>query len=271
MRTSLVCALVALAAANNTGCKKSGESQGGAASTSLTIAGSNSMLPLAEEWAEAYMAKNPGKRVAVQGGGSASGVKAALTGSADIGNVSRDLHTDEVGLVPTTIARDGISVIVNQKSPVTGLTMAQVKGIFTGTIKNWKDVGGPDHIITVISREEGSGARASFEEIALDKAKVNNTAIVQASTGGIREMVRSDESAIAFITMGQMSGDVRALKIDGVDATEQNVGNNTYRIAHPFNMVTKGAPAGQAKVYLDFLLSPEGQAMVKKQGLIPIK
>lgn len=266
---SLFC-LASLSLLSATGCKRA-TSSGAGGNSSITVAGSNSMLPFVEAWGEAYMAAYPDRKVNVQGGGSTAGVKAAQTGSAQIGDVSRDLHADETGLTPTTVARDGLSVVVEPGNPVSEMTLAQVKAIFTGKAKSWKEFGGPDVPITVITREEGSGARGAFEEIALNKEHISSTALVQDSTGGIREMVHQDRNAIGFGTMGQMQTNVKALKINAVAATEENVANGTYPLVHPFLMVTKGPPAGAAKEFIDWVLSPAGQALAKKEGLIPAR
>lgn len=254
-------------------CKRSASTPGGAgpAGAGLTVAGSNSMLPFVEGWAELYTKKFPDRKVSVQGGGSTAGVRAAQSGAADVGDVSRDLKPDETGLEKIVVARDGISVVVHRANPVAALTVAQIKAVFTGKTKSWKELGGEDHPITVITREEGSGARGAFEELALDKEHVSTNAIVVDSTGGIREMVKSDPNAIAFGTMGQMNDDVKAVRVNGVEATPANVAAGTYPLVHPFLMVTKGAPKPAAKDFIDFVLSDEGQALAKKEGLIPAK
>jgi phosphate transport system substrate-binding protein len=276
MRRALSILVAATTIFSLSACKRAGSTDpaGGAAGASgsaITVAGSNSMLPFVESWAEQYTKKFPERKVNVQGGGSTAGVKGASTGAADIGDVSRDLKPEETGLEKTVVARDGISVVVARQNPVSALTLAQVKGIFTGKTKSWKELGGEDKPITVITREEGSGARGAFEELALDKEHVSASAIVVDSTGGIREMVKTDANAIAFGTMGQMNGDVKALKLNGADATEANVANGSYPLVHPFLMVTRGAPKPAAKDFIDFVLSAEGQALVRKEGLISPK
>lgn len=243
-----------------------GAAKGGA----ITVAGSTSVQPFAEKWAEAWAAKK-GAQVNVQGGGSTAGVKAAQTGAAQIGTVSRDLKPEEKGLKEIVVARDGISVIVNPGNAVGDLTLEQVKGIFTGAIKNWKEVGGADKPITVITREEGSGTRGAFEELALKGGKIGNTALVQDSTGAVREMVHGDASAVGYISLGQVNDQIKPVKLAGVEPSEANVVAKTYPLVRPFLFVTQGEPSGATREFIDFVLSTEGQELVRKEGLIPAK
>ena len=260
-------------------CKRSGDAASGGAATggapaagaALTVAGSTSVQPFAEKWAEEYSKKHPGAQINVQGGGSTAGVKAAQTGAAQIGTVSRDLKPDESGLTAVTVARDGIAVIVNPASKLADLTADQVKGVFGGTIKSWKELGGEDKPITVITREEGSGTRGAFEELVMKKDKIATTALVQDSTGAVREMVHGDANAIGYISLGQVNDQIKALKLAGVEATEANVVAGKYPLVRPFQFVFKTAPAGAVKDFLDFVLSADGQAMVRKEGLIAAK
>ena len=253
-----------------TGCKRSGTS-GAGGSSALTIAGSTSVQPFAEKWAEAYGAKHAGVQINVQGGGSTAGVKAASTGAAQIGTVSRDLKADEKGLNEIVVARDGIAVIVNPGSGVTDLTLEQVRGIFSGATRSWKELGGADKPLTVITREEGSGTRGAFEELVMNKQKISTSALVQDSTGAVREMVHNDPAAVGYISLGQVNDQIKAIKLAGVDATEANVVAKKYPLVRPFLFVTKGEPAGAVKDFLDFVLSAEGQDLIRKEGLIPAK
>jgi phosphate transport system substrate-binding protein len=250
-------------------CKSSTSSP--AAAAAITVAGSTSVQPFVEKWSEAYGVKHPGAQINVQGGGSTAGIKAAQTGAAQIGTVSRELKGDEAGLTSIVVARDGIAIIVNPANPVAELTLAQAKAIFTGQTKSWKELGGADKPITVITREEGSGTRGAFEELALDKGKVASSALVQDSTGAVREMVHGDPAAIGYISLGQVNDQVKALKLGGVAATEPNVVAGTYPLVRPFLFVVKGAPTGAGKDFIDYVLSPDGQALARKEGLIPAK
>ncbi|MCC6995248.1 MAG: phosphate ABC transporter substrate-binding protein [Deltaproteobacteria bacterium] len=251
------------------GCKKKSSGGGGGKADTITIAGSTSVQPFAEKWAEEYK----GGQVDVQAGGSTAGIKAVKEGTAAIGMSSRELHEEEkAGLVTTVVARDGIAVIMHPSNPVGDLTVEQVRDIYAGKITNWKDVGGADKGITVITREEGSGTRGAFEELVMGKeAHIAASAIVQGQTGGVRTMVTGDEAAIGYISIGQLTPKVKAAKLGGVEATEANVANGTYSVKRPFLFITKGEPAGAAKAFIDYVLSAEGQELARKEGLVPAK
>lgn len=238
----------------------------------ITIAGSTSVQPFSEVLAEKFMEKNPKVKVNVQGGGSGQGIQAAASGAAQIGSSSRELTTQEKAmLVETKIAMDGIAVVVNPANPLAGLTADQVKNIFLGNIKNWKEVGGPDAAITVVSREEGSGTRNAFEELLLAKQPAVKTAIVQASTGAVKTTIAGDRNAIGYDSLAAVDSSIKALQIDGVEATAANVKNGSYKASRPFLYLTKGQPEGVIKAFIDFVMSDEGQQIVVKQGAISVK
>lgn len=240
-------------------------------SGSIDIAGSTSVQPLSEELAMEFMGLNPEAKINVAGGGSSAGIKAAESGTADIGASSRELKPDEKAVKEILIAKDGIAVIVNSNNPVSDVTMDQIKKIFSGEITSWKDLGGKDHPITVIIREDGSGTRGAFQEIVLGKDKhFTDKAIIQNSTGSLRTAVAKDPSAIGFISLGALNPDVKALKIDGVKISKDNILNNSYKIARPFLYLTKDEPQGLVKSFIDFILSPEGQKIVERE-FIPVK
>ena len=243
---------------------------GGAAaaelSGSLKMSGSTSVQPLAEELTQVFMKENPKVQITVTGGGSGVGIKDAADGKVNIGNVSRDLKdSDPKGLVATTIAKDAIVIVVNSKNPADKLTTDQVKKIYTGAITNWKDIGGKNAPIIVNSRTAPSGTFDFFKEKFLGEDNVIATAKQHASNGLVRHAVAGNENAIGFISMGFLDSSVKAPTLDGVKPTLENAKNGTYKVVRPFIMVTKGAPTGLAKSFLDFVLSSEGQSIVKKE------
>ncbi len=256
-------------AASVSACKRHDAAGGG----TITLAGSTSVQPFAEKWAEAYMKKNDKVKINVQGGGSTAGVKAATDGAAQIGTVSRDLKPDEAkALTATIVARDGIAVVVNPKNPVADLTLDQVKGIYAGTITNWSEIpGGQDGPVHVITREEGSGTRDAFSELALNKQKIFDKAQVLDSTGSVRTTVAGDANAIGYISLGQVDASVKAAKLGGVEASEASIDAGQYPLSRPFIFATKGAPTGEVKAFIDWITGPEGQALTRKEGLLPPK
>jgi len=239
-------------------------------SGSIQIAGSTSVQPLSEELAMEFMSKYPDVKINVAGGGSGAGIKAAQDGTCDIGASSRELKPEEKNVNEFIIAKDAIAVIVNPANSVSDLTMEQIKSIFSGEVTNWKDLGGKDAPITVVIREDGSGTRGAFEEIVLGDIKFTDKAIIQNSTGALRTTVAGTPDAIGFVSLGALNDEVKALKIDGVDVTKENVLSNSYKVARPFIYMTKEEPVGLTKHFIDFVLSSEGQKIVERD-FIPIE
>jgi phosphate transport system substrate-binding protein len=246
-----------------TGCGKRAES--------VTLAGSTAFAPFAEKLGSLYMAQTSGVRIAVQGGGSTVGIQAAQQGKAQIGMADLvKLPPEADGLTPVVVARDGIAVILNPANPVNNLTMDQVRGIFCGTIRNWKEVGGQDGAITLVSREAGSGTRSSFEQI-VGQVRLAEGALVQDSNGSIRETVAGDPLAIGYLSHGLVNEKIKGVKIDGQPCTTEAVMANQYGLVRPIFLLTKGAPQGAAQAFMNFILSEQGQAQIRKDGLIPAK
>jgi phosphate transport system substrate-binding protein len=244
------------------------------AAGTITEAGSTTVEPLAERLADEYMQKHPDIRVITGGGGTAVGITSVNNGLVDIGAASRELKADEPQLLRHLLARDGIAIVTSTKNPVTGLTKTQARDVFSGVIKNWNELGGPDRAITVVVREEGSGTRGAFEEMVMAKPEpavlVTNRALQQNTNVGIRTYVAGNEYAIGFISFGYLNDKVKALSIDGVEATEENAKNETYPIVRPLYFLSKEAPTALVKRFIDFCLSAEGQAIVAEEGYISI-
>jgi phosphate transport system substrate-binding protein len=216
------------------------------------------------------MSEHRGISLNVQGGGSSSGVQAARSGAAQIGMSSRKLKPAETDLLAVTIAWDAIAVIASPSNPVAALTLAQVKDIFAGRVTRWSQLGGADRPITVIAREEGSGTRGAFDEMVLQKDDITPRALFQDSNGAVREIVAQDRNAIGYMSLGMTDPRVRVLAINGVEPSVATVVNATYKLVRPFLFVLKGAPEGEAKRFIDFILSPRGQAILAREGLIPV-
>jgi phosphate transport system substrate-binding protein len=245
--------------------------RGGRSQTDMTLAGSTSIQPFADKWAEVFMEKRPGVGVNVQGGDSSAGIQACKSGACQIGMSSRELKSDEKDLVEIVVARDGLAIIVHSSNPVRGAKVAEVKQIFAGDLRNWKFLGGPDRPITVVTREEGSGTRGAFQELVMGKTRIFKGAITEDSNGTVREIVAHDPYSIGFISLGLVNERVRALELDGATATGENIENGRYKLVRPFLFVSRGQPDGRAREFIDFVLSAEGQALIKKEGLLPVK
>jgi phosphate transport system substrate-binding protein len=243
---------------------------GTSSSSKITIVGSTSVQPVAEKLATAYMKENPNVKITVQGGGTAVGIKSAQDGTANIGTASKALKANETqGLTQTTLGQDGVVAIVSNSNAVSGLTKDQLKGIFSGNITNWNQVGGPNAKINVIVREDGSGTRDAFQELVLGKTS-NGTkvafvqsAIVQSSTEAVQQAVSQDPNAIGFISFASLGNQTKALKVDGIAVSEATIADGTYKIQRPFLFLVKGEATGQVKAFIDWVMGPAGQAILK--------
>ncbi len=238
--------------------------------TGITVAGSTSVEPFAELLAEEYMRRHPESHIYVQGGGSTAGIEAAKTRAANIGMSSRSLLPDEKYLYAVTIAKDAIAVIVHPKNPASDLSLSQIKQVFSGKIKSWNDLGGAVRPITLVSREEGSGTRESFQKFVMGKEEIGLESLVQDSNGAIRQVVSNDPNAIGYISLGLVNEKVKPLKISGVEPNVTDIENGTYTLVRPFLFVFNGEPAGEAKSFLEFVLSPTAQNLLSKEGLVTV-
>ncbi|MFO8037465.1 MAG: phosphate ABC transporter substrate-binding protein [Anaerolineales bacterium] len=244
----------------------------------LQLAGSTTVQPLAEVLSEAFMDMHPDVRIEIQGGGSSTGVTSAGEGTVDIGNASRNIKESEFDEFPDlqvfTIAYDGIAIVTHPDTELESLTLDQVRAIFGGEITNFSEVGGPDAPITVVSREEGSGTRAAFEELVMEDGDemtpIYEMALLQQSNGQVRTTVSTTPNSIGFLSFGFLDESTNSVPIDGVEPTVSNVASGDYTVFRPLNMLTNGEPGELAGSFLDFILSAEGQEIVA-EDYIPVK
>ncbi len=209
--------------------------------------------------------------VTIQGGGSAVGIQSTLSGAAQIGMADLVILPPEArSLYSIIVARDGIALIVNLKNTINNLTIQQVQGIYNGKIKNWKEIGGRDHPITVISREAGSGTRSSFEDI-IKNISLTKEAIIQDSNGTVRETVINDVNAIGYLSHGLINEKIKPLSVNGISCTTEAIVSGNYVLVRPIYLLTKGAPKDKIKGFIDYILSSQGQETIKSSGLIPAK
>jgi len=243
-------------------------------SGSVSMSGSTSMEKLANAVAESFMEKYPNVTVTAEFTGSSAGIESVLAGSVDIGNSSRNLKDDEksAGAVENIVAIDGIAVVADPANKVEDLTKDQLVSIYTGETKNWSEVGGDDQAIVVVGREAGSGTRGAFEEL-LDIADACVYANELDSTGAVMAKIASTPGAIGYVSLDVVDDSVKALKLDGVDATEENIKAGNYALSRPFVMATKGEISEQkteVQALFDYLTSDEGKALIKSVGLITV-
>jgi phosphate transport system substrate-binding protein len=249
------------------------------AAGTVVIKGSTTVLPIAQAAAEAFMKKNPDVNISLSGGGSGDGIKALIDQSTDITNSSRDLKPEEIKLaksrgvnpVAHRVAIDAIVPIVHPSNPVKDLTIEQLSLIYQGKITNWKEVGGTNKKIVVISRDTSSGTYETWEQRVLHKAKVTPRAQLQASNGAIVQAISKNRYAIGYIGIGYLNKSVKAVKVNGIQASAETAISGKYPIARPLFMFTNGRPQGPAAGFIKFLLSPAGQKIVKKEGFVPLK
>lgn len=255
------------------GCGSSSDK--GSNGSKVTVSGSTSVGPVMEVIAEEFQAKNEGVTVEIQQVGSSAGIKNAIEGTSEIGMASRDIKEEEknAGLKETEIALDGISLITNKNNEVKDLTLQQVKDIYTGKITNWKDVGGKDAPIVVLSREDGSGTRDGFQEkVGFKSEELIKDAQISDGSGNIKSTVEGNENAIGYISFGYVDDAVNGLTIDSVELTPENVKSGKYAIARPFILVNaEGKISEQGTKFIDFILSDEGQKIMEGKGFISIK
>ena len=257
---------------------------------SLQIKGSDTMVNLGQAWAEKYMEKNPTEFIAVTGGGSGTGFSSLISGTCDIAMSSRNIKDKEIALAKgkginpfeIKVALDGLAVVVNPKNPVSKLTIDQLAQIFTGKINNWKEVGGLDGKIVLLSREVNSGTHVYFKEHVLRKGDPNSqeefapTALLLSSSQAIADEVANNPSAIGYYGMGYISPKQKPISVAKDEKTEyeaptiENVVNGKYPISRPLLLYTNGEPQGLIKKFVDFCLSPEGQDIVLKTDFVPI-
>jgi phosphate transport system substrate-binding protein len=251
----------------------------GIAAENLVIKGSTTVLPIAQAAGEAFMKKNPAINISISGGGSGDGIKALIDKTTAIASSSRDMKADEAklaesrGIKPLAhkIAIDAIVPIVHPSNPIRNISIEQLSLIYQGKITNWKELGGSDKSIAIISRDTSSGTYETWEDKVLHKARVTPRAQLQASNGAIVQVVSRNKYAIGYIGIGYLNKTVKGLDVNGVKATAENASSGQYPIARPLYMFTNGKLTGPAGQFIDFLLSSEGQKIVKQAGFVPIK
>jgi phosphate transport system substrate-binding protein len=236
----------------------------------LTVAGSTSVEPFAEILAEHYMEHHGKEKIFIQGGGSSAGIQAVRTGAANVGMSSRLLTPQEQDLLAFPIAYDAIAVIVHPSNPLRNLTLDQIRKIFSGQVLRWDGLGGRSAAITLVSREEGSGTREAFQHLLLGKTEISLRALVQDSNGAIRQVVADDPNAIGYISLGLVNEKVKAVEIEGTEATIENIRLKKYKVVRPFLFVFKSEPQETAKRFLDFVLSETGQKILVQEGLVSV-
>ena len=240
------------------------------------MTGSSTVAPLALEIAKRFESQNSGLRIDVQTGGSGRGIADARNGTADIGLVSRSLKADESDLQGHTIALDGVAVILHKSNPVGNLSNAQIVGIYTGTIQNWKEVGGKDQKITVVNKAEGRSTLELFAQyFGLKNSQINAQVVIGDNQQGIKT-VAGNPGAIGYVSIGSAEFEIengvplKMLSMNGVKPNTENVRNGSFPLSRPLLLVTKGVDTDLRKKFLSFSKSPAVYDLVKEQYFVPI-
>jgi len=258
------------------GCKPTGSKD---SIETLTLTGSTTVLPIAQNAAEAFMDIHPNARISVRGNGSGVGISALIDGTTDIANASRPIKTNEmeqahekkVNPVETVIAIDGIAIIVHSSNSIKGISLEQLKAIYTGEISDWQELGGKSGPIVVVSRDVSSGTFEIFKKLVLGGEKTREDALMLASNSAVTTAVANTPGAIGYIGLGYLTKDVTALEVNGVCPSKETITAGEYKLARSLYMYTNGAPEGIEKEFIDFILSPQGQKIVEEQGFVSIK
>ncbi len=245
----------------------------------IVIKGSTTVLPIAQKTAEAYMKEHPDVKISISGGGSGNGIKAIIDGTTDIADSSRFIKDKEVKLavengtypVPFRVAYDCIVPVVHPTNTLKNLTIDQLKKIYQGKIRNWKDIGGPDLKIVVISRDTSSGTYEVWEKKIMNKERVFPGALLQASNGAVSQAVAKNPNAIGYIGIGYIDSNVKPLTVNNIEGSPATTLNGTFPVSRPLFMFTRGWPTGDTVKFLNYVLHPDkGQKLVKDSGYVPL-
>lgn len=240
----------------------------------ISISGGTAHIPVMKEAAKRIMSANPDVSISIAGGGSGVGIKQAGEGIVDVGNSGRkpkDAEIERYGLAMFKWAIDGVGVAVNPSNPVKAMTKEQLKDVFSGKIANWKDLGGADKAVNVYTRDEASGTRSVFWKKALGKGEIISSANFVVSNGAMKTAVANDPYAIGYVSVGHMDSSVAGVALDGVAPTLDAVKSGEYKVARGLYSNTKGEPSGLVKLFIDYLMSPEGQKIAAEKGFVPVK
>lgn len=269
---TVLCAAV-MALSLFAGCGQKANDNGTTTGGTVSTDGSTSMEKVVGALGESFMEANSGTTFTYNPTGSGSGIQAVSEGRCDIGLSSRALKDDEKasGLKETTLALDGIAIIVNPQNPVKDLSLEQIAKIYTGEITNWKDVGGDDAEIVLIGREAGSGTRDGFESITETKDACQYRQELT-STGDVITTVSQNPNAIGYASLAAIKDSVKALTVNGVAPTEATVKDGTYLVQRPFVLVTKeGVTLSEtAQKFFDFATSADAASIISVAGAVPV-
>lgn len=246
----------------------------------IAVKGSTTVQPIMQKAVEAFMAQNKGIAVSISASGSGDGAKALIDGSTPLAMMSREMKGSEIklaqekGIQPKQIvvAYDCLTPVVHSSNTVNNLTLAQLKDIYTGKITNWKELGGADQAISVVSRDSSSGTFEYWNEHVLQKERVYARAQMQASNGAVAQVVGKQKGAIGYVGLAYAHAPgLKALTVEGVAGSVENTLNGTYPVSRGLYLYTNGEPSGDVAKLVNFILSDAGQKIVASVDYVPVK
>lgn len=252
-----------------------------AVAETISVKGSDTMVHLVAAWAEGFMKAQKSIDVSVTGGGSGTGIASLINKTTNIASSSRSMKDKEISLAKSRkvvaheikVALDGVSIIVHPSNPVKNLTMRQLKSIYTGEIKNWSELGGPNQKIMLLSRDTSSGTYVFFQEHVLQNNDYFRSTRMMPSTSAIVQTVSQDKGAIGYVGLGyaeEAGSKIKVLTVDKVEATINTIRSGKYPVARPLFLYTNGNPSGAVKTFIDYILGSSGQKIVKETGFVPL-
>lgn len=245
----------------------------------IVVKGSTTVLPIAQKVAEAYMKDNPETTISISGGGSGNGIKAIIDGTTDVADSSRFIKDKEVALavqkgvypVPFAVAYDCIIPVVHPSNPVKDLSLDQLKAIYKGEIKNWKEVGGDDRKIVVVSRDTSSGTYEVWEGKVMKKERVFPGALLQASNGAVAQAVAKNKNAIGYVGIGYLNDSLKGTSVNGITGSPETTLDGTFPISRPLYMFTNKWPKEEVAKFINYVIHPDkGQKLVESAGFVPL-
>ncbi|MEJ2642044.1 MAG: phosphate ABC transporter substrate-binding protein [Desulfosarcinaceae bacterium] len=245
----------------------------------IVVKGSTTVLPIAQKVAEAYMKDNPETTISISGGGSGNGIKAIIDGTTDVADSSRFIKDKEVALavqkgvypVPFAVAYDCIIPVVHPSNPVKDLSLDQLKAIYKGEIKNWKEVGGDDRKIVVVSRDTSSGTYEVWEGKVMKKERVFPGALLQASNGAVAQAVAKNKNAIGYVGIGYLNDTLKGTSVNGITGSPETTLDGTFPISRPLYMFTNKWPKEEVAKFINYVIHPDkGQKLVESAGFVPL-
>ncbi len=245
----------------------------------IVVDGSTTVGPIAKAFAEHYMQKHPEVNITVSESGSGNGAKSLINAACDVATMSRPMKNSEkkaaqdAGILPIehVVAMDGIAVVVNNRNPVADLTTAQIRDIYTGKIRRWSELGGPDEPVVAISRDTNSGTYECFETLVMDQQKMASPVEYTGSNGAIRQRVMSTPGAVGYVGLAFTEG-VKTVTVNGIEATPETVVSREYPIARPLYMYTSGRPAADSPLadYVGLAATEDGKRIIEATGFVAL-